>query len=438
MAAPRIQDGPPGDAFCRDCLAEAAFGTKRCASCRSPRLLHHTELHQLSIAHIDCDAFYAAIEKRDNPELKDKPVIVGGGKRGVVSTACYVARISGVKSAMPMFKALKLCPDAAVIRPRMEKYVEVGREVRELMFELTPLVEPVSIDEAFLDLSGTSRLHHASPARSLARLALRIEREVGITVSIGLSYNKYLAKVASDLDKPRGFSVLGKAEAKSFLADRPVSLIWGVGKAMQQALDRKGIRTIGQLQQMTRQDLSQAFGALGPRLYHLSRGEDGRRVSIDEETKSIGAETTFFDDISENQKLERILWQLSERVSRRAKRSRLAGSTIVLKLKTADFKLRTRNRKLSDPTQLADRIFDAARGLLKNETDGTVFRLIGVSISSLVSAENDPELSDLDPALGKRARAERAMDRVRERFGRASVEKGLGFEQSTEAQEEND
>ena len=417
-----------GRGFCRDCLREAEPGATRCRGCHGPRLLRHPELDTLAIAHLDCDAFYAAIEKRDNADLRDKPVIVGGSKRGVVSTACYIARISGVRSAMPMFQARRLCPEAIVIKPRMERYVEVGREVRQAMLAFTPLVEPVSIDEAFLDLSGTERLHQAYPALALARMAAQIERDIGISVSIGLSYNKYLAKVASDLDKPRGFSVLGRAEAQSFLAPRPVSLIWGVGKVTQQTLARNGVTSIGQLQKLSKAELTRSYGALGPRLFHLARGEDTRNVSVDDDTKSIGSETTFFEDISDAKALERVLWRQAERVSTRAKRAGLAGSTVTLKLKTADFKLRTRSRSLSDPTQLAERIFDAARRLLEHEADGTRFRLLGVSISSLTSTVRDAELSDLDLRLGMRARAERAMDRLKSKFGRKAVEKGLVFE----------
>ena len=332
----------------------------RCPKCRGPRLKRHPEIHELSIAHIDCDAFYAAVEKRDNPDLKDKPVIIGGAKRGVVSTACYVARIKGVKSAMPMFKALALCPEATVIRPDIRKYSAVGREVRELMLELTPQVEPISIDEAFLDLTGTTRLHGKSPALSLATLLKTIETKIGITASAGLSYNKYLAKVASDLEKPRGFSIIGKAEAKGFLASKSVSLIWGVGRAFQAQLLKDGITLIGQLQNMERNELMRRYGVMGARLYHLSRGEDARSVSPDDETKSISAETTFNHDISTFDALERILWQLSEKVSRRAKHDGLAGLTVVLKLKTTDFKIRSRNTTLDEPTQLAHRIFSAA------------------------------------------------------------------------------
>ena len=418
--------------FCRDCLTLADATAHRCVACGSPRLLRHPELWRLTIAHLDCDAFYAAIEKRDNPELRDKPVIVGGGKRGVVSTACYVARIHGVGSAMPMFKALKACPQAVVIKPDMDKYAAVGRQVRALMRDLTPLVEPVSIDEAFLDLSGTERLHGMSPARTMAAFAQRIEREVGITVSVGLSYNKYLAKVASDLDKPRGFSVIGREEAVAFLATRPVGLIWGVGKAFRDKLSRDGIRTIGQLQTMDKGVLLSRYGSMGARLYHLARGEDDRRVSPDGEAKSVSAETTFNTDISDLAELETILWRLCEKVSRRAKAAAIAGSTAVLKLKTADFRTRTRNRTLDTPTQLADKLFKAARPMLAKEADGTRFRLIGIGFANLVSADEADPGSLLDPLEGKRADAERAIDRVRGKFGNKAIGKGIGFEKARE------
>ncbi len=412
--------------LCRDCFA-ACGDVQRCPSCRSPRIVRHAELENLSIAHLDCDAFYAAVEKRDNPDLMDKPVIIGGGRRGVVSTACYVARIRGVGSAMPMFKALKACPDAVVIKPDMEKYSRVGRQVREMMRELTPMVEPLSIDEAFLDLTGTERLHRRSPACSLAALASRVEKEIGISVSIGLSYNKFLAKVASDLDKPRGFSVIGRTEALDFLRTQSVSLIWGVGKAFRRKLAKDGITTVGDLQNIEKNTLLKRYGVMGSRLYHLARGEDERTISPHGDTKSISSETTFNTDIADSAVLEPILWRLCEKVSRRAKAAGLAGSTAVLKLKSADFKTRTRSRTLDAPTQLADKLFKAARPLLQNETDGTAYRLLGIGISNLVSdAQADPG-NLLDPLEGKRAEVEHAMDKLREKFGNSSIEKGLGF-----------
>ena len=420
----------PPAGFCRDCLRPAAAELRRCHGCGSPRLLRHPELDRLTLAHIDCDAFYASVEKRDNPELADKPVIIGGGKRGVVSTACYVARIHGVRSAMPMFKAMEACPDAVVIRPDMEKYVRVGREVRRMMEELTPLVQPISIDEAFLELKGTERLHHDSAARILGRFARRVESEIGITVSVGLSYCKFLAKIASDLQKPRGFSVIGAAEAVEFLKPRPVTLIWGVGKAFAETLARDGITTIGQLQTMDESDLIRRYGVMGQRLARLSRGVDDRTVHPNEAAKSVSAETTFFEDIASLSELTSQLRRLSEKVSFRLKKSGTAGSTVVLKLKTADFRIRTRNRKLEDPTQLADRIFRTGLSLLEKETDGTRFRLIGIGVTDLTEDRQRADPPDLvDRAAGRRAAAAAAMDRLRDKFGKASIETGYTFRQ---------
>jgi DNA polymerase IV len=414
-------------AICLDCSQSPREGATRCASCGGPRLVHHRELLALAIAHIDCDAFYAAIEKRDDPSLADRPVIVGGARRGVVSTACYIARISGVRSAMPMFKALKLCPDAVVVKPNIEKYVKVGREVRALMLELTPLVEPMSIDEAFLDLTGTEAVHKMAPARALVAFALKVERELGITVSVGLSHNKFLAKIASDLRKPRGFSVIGRAETIEFLQSKPVGLIFGVGAAMQRRLEKDGIRLIGDIQQRSESDLARAYGATGLRLSRLSRGIDGRAVSPEREVKSVSSETTFDNDIADPEALARVLWRLSESVSGRLKKAGLAGRTITLKLKTAGFRTLTRSRTISTPTQLADRIFEEGRQLLRDAADGTEFRLIGIGVSEFGA----PELADLDDLIdtgpARRAAAERAVDAVRDRFGRDAVQRGIGF-----------
>ncbi|MBP0615060.1 DNA polymerase IV [Jiella mangrovi] len=413
--------------FCRDCLTPAKSGARRCRVCGSPRIVDHPEASSLSIAHLDCDAFYASVEKRDRPELAHKPVIIGGGRRGVVSTACYIARIRGVRSAMPMFKALKLCPDAVVLRPNMEKYASVGRSVRALMGEITPLVEPLSIDEAFLDLSGTQALHREPSSLTLARLARRIETELGITVSVGLSHNKFLAKIASDLEKPRGFSVIGRQETLSFLADKPITLIWGVGQAMEQKLSRDGLSRIGQLQTMDEAELMKRYGDTGRRLWRLARGIDERSVNPRGEAKSISAETTFNTDIASLEALTPILRDLCETVAARLKKTDLAASTIVLKLKTADFRLRTRNRKLTDPTRLADRIFATARALLEKEADGTRFRLIGVGCSEFSPAERADPADLVDTGAAKRARAEAALDSLRGKFGKTAIETGITF-----------
>ena len=413
-------------ALCRDCLALAERPPKaaRCADCGSPRLLAHDELTSLTIAHIDCDAFYASVEKRDRPELRDKPVLVGGRRRGVVMAACYVARIYGVHSAMPMFQALKACPHAVVVPPDTAKYQVVGHQVRTRMQALTPLVEPLSIDEAFLDLSGTEALHGGPPARSLAGLALAIESELELTVSIGLSYNKFLAKVASNLDKPRGFAVIGRAEALDFLESRPVSLIWGVGKALEKALARDGISRIGQLRDREETALVARYGAMGRRLHRFAFGRDARTIVPDAPAKSISAETTFGEDLAELGALTARLWPLCEKVARRLKSAELAGRTVTLKLKTAEFRILTRSTRLDDPTRLAEVIFQAAKPLLARAADGRRFRLIGIGASDLADGAlaDPPQL--LDPGRTRQARVEQAIDAVRGKLGEDAIKKG--------------
>ncbi len=379
-------------ALCRDCagLTETPPPGGRCAQCGSPRLVAHAELTQLSLAHIDCDAFYASVEKRDRPELLDRPVIVGGGTRGVVLACCYVARLFGVRSAMPMFKALKACPDAVVIRPDMAKYRAVGREVRELMLSTTPRVQPLSIDEAFLDLAGTESVHGGPPARTLALLARRIEREIGVTASIGLSYNKFLAKIASDLDKPRGFAILGRGEALDFLAGKSVGLIWGVGAALQQRLAGDGITTIAELRQRSERELILRYGAIGRRLARFARGEDDRAVDPDAPTKSVSVETTFARDIAAYEALAAQLEPLCASLAGRLARAGFAAAGVTLKLKTADFRVLSRSRRLADPTQRAETLYRAALPLLRAAADGTLFRLIGIGADRLA----EPALAD--------------------------------------------
>jgi len=415
--------------LCRDCLSQFATGSspdlKRCPACRSPRLISHPEMDTLSVAHMDCDAFYASVEKRDNPALRDQPVIVGGGTRGVVSTCCYIARIKGVRSAMPMFQALKLCPEAVVVRPRMEAYVAASRQIRAMMEELTPAIEPLSLDEAFLDLTGTARLHGAPPAVLLARLVRRMEVELGLTGSVGLSHNKFLAKIASDLDKPRGFSVIGAAETADFLRGKPVRLIWGVGAATQSHLEAQGIRTFDDLLRWERKDLGARFGAMGERLWHLARGLDHRRVSAHEPVKSISMETTFFEDTSDPDLLDGHIWRLAEQVADRAKAKDLAGRTVTLKLKRANFTSITRRHTLPDPTQIADRIYRTARDLFDAVPHTAPYRLIGTGISDLAPAtEADLSADLLDPGAANRTKAERAADAIRAKFGAEAIVKG--------------
>ena len=410
--------------LCRDCCVVADIIPDRCPGCGGQRLIHHRSLTHLTIAHIDCDAFYASVEKRDRPELRARPVIVGGGTRGVVTAACYVARIYGVKSAMPMFKALKVCPDAVVIKPDFAKYVAASRQVRALMQDLTPLVQPLSIDEAVLDLSGTEALHGAVPAAVLARFANAVESAVGVTVSIGLAANRLMAKIAAGRDKPRGFTVIDGDEAAAFLAPEPVRLLPGIGAAMARKLETLGITRLGQLQALPDRDAVRKLGDDGWLLVRRARGEDSRVVDPTRETKSISAETTFEHDLSTLAELERPLWRMCEKLARRLKDAELAAGGVVLKLKTASFAQRTRNARLSSPTVLPDRLFDLARELLGKEVNGTAFRLIGIGAHPLVPGSGADQGDLADPDTPGRAAVQAAIDTLRGRFGDTAIARG--------------
>jgi DNA polymerase IV len=413
-------------ALCRDCLAwfDRPPGP-RCPRCAGARVLAHPELDRLAIAHLDCDAFYAAVEKRDDPSLRDRPVIVGGGRRGVVSTCCYIARVAGVRSAMPMFKALALCPDAVVLRPRMELYDAIGRDIRTRMLALTPRVEPLSLDEAFLDLAGTDRLLGGPPALIMARLALEIEREVGVTVSVGLSHNKYLAKIASELDKPRGFAVIGRAETLGFLAPRSVRTIWGVGRALADRLEADGIRTNTDLRRVEAGQLVARYGRIGRRLHELASGIDNRRVDPDRPVKSISSETTFDEDIGDADGLIGHLWRLAVSTSDRAKAKRMGGCTVVLKLKTQAFRIVTRQVRLPEPTNLAEVIHRVAEPMLLRELRQGPFRLLGIGLGMLVDLNDARPPARLFAEIGDgQARVEAATDRIRTRFGKDAIIRG--------------
>ena len=416
-------------ALCRDCLCHSpAPDAPRCANCGSPRLISLQRAQGLTIAHLDCDAFYASVEKRDNPELAGKPVIVGGlNRRAVVSTCCYIARTYGVRSAMPMAQALKLCPPAVVISPDMAKYAGVGRQVRELMQTLTPLVEAVSIDEAFLDLTGCERVNGAGAAETLARLAHRIERDIGISVSIGLSYCKFVAKFASDLEKPRGFTIVARDEAMARLAPQSIARLWGVGPVAQERLERLGFSRIGDVQAVTQAAFETKLGAEGLRLWRLARGDDARRITPARETKSISSETTFETDVGDRDHLTRILLGLCERVAERLKSQGLAARGVTLKLRTADFKLRTRATLAPEPTQLATRLFAALRPLLDKEIASAPFRLIGVSVADF----SPPDLADqgdlVDRGVSREKARESAIDALRSKYGHAAVQRGIAF-----------
>ena len=412
--------------LCRDCYHCGSMD-RRCHACGSPRLVRHSELLTLSIAHMDCDAFYASVEKRDRPELRDKPVIVGGGVRGVVTTCCYIARISGVRSAMPMFKALKACPQAIVIKPDFQKYRTESKRIMAMMRDLTPLVQPLSLDEAWMDLSGTSRLHGTPPAITLARLQGQIEAEVGITVSIGLAPNKFLAKIASDLDKPRGFSVIGRDESKTFLATRPVAILPGVGPAMVRSLEAGGLTTVGDIARTDLKTLAKTFGQNGLRLHRLAQGEDHRPVDPNQVRKSISAETTFNHDLKTYDDLDDQLAPLAEKVGRLSRSSNFAGRVVTLKLRGDDFKILTRRRALPVPTQTAKTILGIGRELLRAELGSgparRAFRLIGVGISELVEA-GSVEGDFFGEAEKRSLASEKTADALRARFGATALTSG--------------
>jgi DNA polymerase-4 len=413
--------------LCRDCFARADQAFRRCAECGSARVATHPELFSLAIAHVDCDAFFASVEKRDRPELASRPVIVGGGQRGVVSAACYVARTRGVRSAMPMFKALAACPDAVVIKPDFQKYVAASRQIRTLMEGLTPLVQAMSIDEAVLDLSGTEALHGAPPAAALARFAARVEREVGVTVSVGLAANRLLAKIAVERDKPRGMACIGIEEAASLLAAEPVTILPGVGPAFAAKLAAMGFSTLGQLQSLEAREAMRRFGEDGPTLVARARGEDSRPVRPERDTKSISAETTFPRDLTLPAEMEPILWRLCEKLARRLRDQGLAAGGVVLKLKTSRFALRTRHGRLAGPSAVPETIYAAAKPMLAREADGTAFRLIGIGAQPLVEGAGADRGDLADPDAPRRAARWEAMEVLRAKFGEGAVRAGRGL-----------
>jgi len=413
-------------AVCRDCLwtgsDPAGPPDRRCPTCGSRRIVADPELDQLSIAHMDCDAFYASVEKRDRPELRDKPVIVGGGRRGVVSTACYVARLYGVGSAMPMFKALKACPDAVVIKPDFTKYVFESKRILGALGDLTPLIQPLSLDEAWVDLSGTERLNGGPPAYQLIRFQKQIEDETGLTVSIGLAPNRFLAKMASEMDKPRGFSVVGRANAEALLAPRPVTALPGVGPVFGKALRSDGYRSIGDLAAADVRDLVKRYGESGLRLHDLSHARDARAVNPERDRKGMSAETTFNEDLTAAEALEVELWPLCEKLASKARRDGVASRVLVLKLRRTDFKIVTRRITLPEPVQTARALFAAGRELLKPEL-GLPYRLIGIGMADIQDAEDAPAAL-FQTTEARTLNTERAIDKLREKFGRDAVVAG--------------
>ncbi len=416
-------------ALCRNC--ELMFeGGNICPNCRSPKIVSHSEISTLNIAHVDCDAFFSSVEKRDFPELRHKPVIIGGGSRGVVSTACYIARIKGVHSAMPMYQAIKICPEAVIVRPRMGVYTEVSKQIVALMKNLTPQVETISVDEAFLDFSGTQLLHKSSPAQLLVKLVNQIENQIGITCSVGLSINKFLAKIASDLEKPKGFSLIGSKDINDVLGSKPLAIIPGVGKAFQNRLDKEGLYTFDDLQKLSKHELEDRFGKFGTRLWHLARGEDKRTTRVKRRVKSISNENTFSKDISDYKKLEGYAWRLTEKVTDRAKNKGLNGNTVTLKLKQHNHKIHTRQASLKFPTNLSTQIFPVVQSLLKPMVYLAPFRLLGIGLSGLESETKSQSINqtlELDPETISHTRVEGISDELRKKFGPKALRKGISL-----------
>ncbi|MBL6604956.1 MAG: DNA polymerase IV [Alphaproteobacteria bacterium] len=427
---------PTSYAFlCRACLGSGYVGMaerpKSCIECGSEALVLHDELFSLSLAHIDCDAFYCSVEKRDNPTLVDRPVIVGGEQRGVVAAACYIARRYGIRSAMPTWQAKRACPELVIIKPRMAVYQTIGRQIREMMLGLTPLVQPLSIDEAFLDLAGTQKLHHASPALSLARLQKHIKTELGLTVSIGLAANKSLAKIASDQDKPNGFYVIGAVEAKSWLEKRPASLLFGLGKSQMAKLKSAGVNTCGDIVNLPAGRQHSLFGSDALRLVNLASGIDERPVVPHSRAKSISSETTFSTNISELDMLLAKAEILSAKVSRQLKAKRRAAIRVTVKLKFPTHRLITRSRMLAAPSQMHHDIFAAATDLLRAETgNGKSYRLLGVGVElseqDIAEADAAPtSLLDLvDEGRQKKNKLEVVIDQLHEKLGDDVVKTG--------------
>ncbi len=421
--------------LCRSCESNGFVGgdspPKSCPNCNGLDVRWNAELFDLSIAHVDCDAFYASIEKRDNPELIDKPVIVGGRERGVVAAACYIARQYGVRSAMPTWTALKRCPEAVVIRPRMTHYVRISRQIREKMLELTPLVQPISIDEAFMDLSGTQALHGCSPALALVRMQTQISHEIGITVSIGLSATKSLAKMASDRDKPGGFFAVGQMEAEKWLAPQPVTVLFGLGKSAASRLKAAGYDTCGDLVEADVRQLTAILGKQAKHIQNLATGIDTRPVTTERIAKSISSETTFHADLGTFSDLEAELEVLCLKVSARLKAAGIASKRITLKLKRSDHQILTRSQTLHARTDKAHLLFATARKLLFAEVKPRrTFRLIGFGVDQLGASEA-PSLLDIEGGFSdKQNKLEAAMDQVQQKLGETVLQTGRIFQRN--------
>lgn len=380
-----------------------------------------------AIIHLDMDAFYPAVEVLDAPELKGRPVVVGGSReRGVVSSASYEARAFGVHSAQPMAKAMRICPHGIFLPVRMDRYMEVSRRVFEIFRRFTPLMEPLSIDEAFLDVTGSTRLF-GRPEEIARRIKETVFRETGLTVSAGVAPSKFVAKIASDMEKPDGLTVVPEDGVREFLDPLPVGRMWGVGKVTQKALAEMGIRTFRDLSRTPVEVVEERFGRSGAKMHRLSIGLDEREVRTEHDPKSMGREETFPEDITVLEVAERELLSMANRVARRLRQDSLMGSTVTLKVKYNDFKLITRSASLPAPTDDAQDIYRAVSGLLSKTAVGKrPVRLLGVSLSKLEEAGVEGRLSLFQPEEASRRKKDlnAAVDRIADRFGETVIGPG--------------
>ena len=376
------------------------------------------------ILHVDLDAFFASVEQRDRPELRGKPVLVGGSlKRGVVTAASYEARPFGCRSAMPMAQALKLCPHAIVVRGRMDAYVAVSQQFRGILDAYTPLVEPISIDEAFLDVSGTERLH-GPPEAVAAAIKRRVKDELRLTASVGIAAVKFVAKIATDVGKPDGLYVVPPEQTRAFLARLPIERLFGVGPKTAKVLRDIGLETLGQVARHPLQALAARLGAShAAELQALARGEDARHVEPDRAAVSIGAEETFEEDLRDGPLLRRRITAQAERVAERLRHTEQAALAIVLKLKDPEFHIITRRRTLPAPTADGRVIAKVALELCDGEVGPMGVRLSGVSATHIVAATGPRQLTLDEPQRQKGERLGQTLDKIRERFGRDAVER---------------
>jgi DNA polymerase-4 len=382
------------------------------------------------ILHADMDAFYASVEERDRPELVGKPVIVGGTpeKRGVVSAANYVARRYGVHSAMPAVTARRLCPQGVFLPPRIDYYAEVSGHIREIFERFTPLVEPLSLDEAFLDVTGSEHLF--GPAVAIGRqIKQAVRQELRLVVSVGVAPNKFLAKIASDLKKPDALVVVEPGQIQEFLDPLPVERLWGVGKQSSKVFQRLGIRTIGQLRQLPLPSLQSRFGGGGEHLWQLAHGQDDRAVLPEREAKSISNETTFDRDIADLEVLRAWLVDLVEQVGWRLRQHRLRGRTVHLKVRFADFSLITRSYTLPEPTDVTHELWQAADEMLCHRLPAghLPVRLVGMGVSGLDDTGLAQGMLFDAEEREKQSRLDAVADEIKKRFGGEALRRGSGL-----------